>query len=79
MKKTSHLRLDGRIRHDGRSAERRHRAYAEGYRQMDAFTPFPVEGLAEAIGFHKTRLPVDLLIGGLMGASADSFSSGGRM
>ncbi len=28
-----------------------------GYRQMDAYTPFPVEGLAEAMGFHRTRCP----------------------
>ena len=32
------------------------RAYAEGYRRMDAYSPFPVDGLAEAIGFHRTRL-----------------------
>ena len=33
------------------------RAYAEGYREMDAYTPFPVDGLAEAIGFHQTYVP----------------------
>ena len=26
-----------------------------GYRRMDAYTPFPVEELAEALGFHSTR------------------------
>ncbi len=45
------------------------RAYAEGYRQMDAYTPFPVEGLAEAIGFHRTRLPMIVLLGGLFGGA----------
>lgn len=44
------------------------RAYAEGYRRMDAHSPFPVEGLAEAIGFHRTRLPLLVLIAGLVGA-----------
>jgi hypothetical protein len=44
-------------------------AYREGYRRMDAYTPFPVEGLAEAIGFHHTRLPLLVLLGGIMGAS----------
>jgi hypothetical protein len=44
-----------------------HRTYAEGYRQMDAYTPFPVEGLAEAIGFHQTHVPLMCLIGGLIG------------
>jgi hypothetical protein len=42
-------------------------AYAEGYRRMDAYTPFPVEGLAEALGFHRTRLPLIVLLGGLVG------------
>lgn len=43
------------------------RAYAEGYRRMDAYSPFPVEGLAEAIGFDKNRLPLIVLIGGVAG------------
>lgn len=50
-----------------------HRTYAEGYRRIDAFTPFPVEGLAEAIGFHKTRVPLICLIGGLVGCSGGFF------
>ena len=43
------------------------RAHAGGYRQMDAYSPFPVEGLAEAIGFHRTRLPLIVLLGGIAG------------
>jgi hypothetical protein len=43
------------------------RAHAEGYRRMDAYAPFPVEGLAEAIGFHHTRLPLLVLLAGLFG------------
>jgi hypothetical protein len=43
------------------------RAYETGYRQMDAYTPFPVEGLAEALGFHRTRLPLIVLLGGIVG------------
>ncbi len=42
-------------------------AYAHGYRQMDAFTPFPVDDLAESIGFHTNRIPLIVLIGGLVG------------
>ena len=30
---------------------------SEGYRMMEAYTPFPVEGLAEALGFHRNRVP----------------------
>ncbi len=43
------------------------RSYAAGYRQMDAYTPFPVEGLAEAVGFHQTLVPQLCLAGGLAG------------
>jgi hypothetical protein len=43
------------------------RVHAEGYRQMDAYSPFPVEGLAEAIGFRRTWLPLVVLIGGIVG------------
>lgn len=44
-------------------------AYTEGYREMDAYTPFPVHGLAEAIGMHKTRLSMFTLAAGLTGAA----------
>lgn len=43
------------------------RAFAEGYRRMDAYSPFPVDGLAESIGFHSTRIPLIVLIGGIVG------------
>ncbi|HVW00597.1 MAG TPA: DUF3341 domain-containing protein [Planctomycetaceae bacterium] len=44
------------------------RAYAEGYRKMDAYTPMPVEDLAEALGHPYTRIPYLTFIGGLIGA-----------
>jgi hypothetical protein len=44
------------------------RAYAEGYRKLDAYSPLPIHGLSEAIGFHRTRLPLIVLMGGLAGA-----------
>jgi len=43
------------------------RTQHEGYRKVDAYTPYPVEGLSEAIGFHRTRLPLVVLIGGIVG------------
>ncbi len=50
------------------------RAYADGYRRLDAYTPFPVHGLAEAIGFRSNRLPLLVLIGGIVGAGVGFFS-----
>ena len=44
-----------------------HRAYHEGYRAMDAYSPLPIEELHDAIGFHHTRLPLIVLIGGIVG------------
>jgi hypothetical protein len=44
------------------------RAYDAGYRKMDAYSPMPVEGLAEAMGFTRNRLPLIVLIGGITGA-----------
>jgi hypothetical protein len=35
--------------------EAAHRVFAAGFRKIDAYSPFPVDGLAEAIGFHYTR------------------------
>ena len=43
------------------------RAYAEGYRQLNAYAPFPVHGLAAAIGHRGVRLPIIVLIGGIVG------------
>jgi hypothetical protein len=43
---------------------------AAGYKRVDAFTPLPVEGLAEAVGFHHTKLPLVVLIGGVLGGIA---------
>lgn len=43
------------------------RAYGEGYRTMDAYSPFPIEDLHQALGEHDTRLPLIVLIGGLCG------------
>lgn len=43
------------------------KAYAAGYRRMDAYSPFPVEGLSEAIGYHKDSVSLVCLVGALMG------------
>lgn len=49
------------------------KAYAEGYRSIDAFSPFPIEGLAEAIGHEHTNVPLVTLIGGMIGGLGGYF------
>ncbi len=43
-------------------------AHEQGYRKMDAYTPFPIEGLDQALGEHKNWLPLIVLLGGIAGA-----------
>ncbi|HET7435976.1 MAG TPA: DUF3341 domain-containing protein [Thermoanaerobaculia bacterium] len=38
-----------------------------GYTSIDAFSPFPIHGLDEAIGFHKSRLSMIVLAMGVIG------------
>ena len=44
-------------------------AREKGYRKLDAYTPFPIEELSEALHLHKNRLPLIVLIGGILGGS----------
>ena len=48
-------------------------AYERGYRMMEAYTPFPVEGLAEALAFHHSRVPAIVFFGGLLGGLTGYF------
>jgi hypothetical protein len=43
------------------------RTYQAGYKRIDTYTPFPVEGLAEEIGFHRDEVPLVVLVGGIVG------------
>jgi len=43
------------------------KTYAAGYRKMDAYTPMPVDGIAEAIGFKRNWVSTVVLVGGLIG------------
>lgn len=42
-------------------------AYAAGYRKMDAYSPYPIEELSEALHFHS-KLPYLIFVGGVIGA-----------
>ncbi len=48
-------------------------AYAQGYRKMDAYSPFPVEELAEAVGFHNNKMALIVLVGGVLGCLGGYF------
>lgn len=39
-----------------------------GYRKMDAYSPFPVHGLREAVGARRSWIPLIVLIAGVTGA-----------
>ena len=44
-----------------------HCTYQEGYCRFDVYSPFPVEGVAEAMGFTRTRMPLVMFFGGVFG------------
>jgi len=41
--------------------------HARGYRKVDAYTPYPMEEVTEALHLHKTRVPLVVLCGGILG------------
>jgi hypothetical protein len=44
-----------------------------GYRRVEAYSPFPVEGLSEAVGFHRDRVPLFTFLGGVAGGLGGFF------
>jgi hypothetical protein len=44
-----------------------------GYRQLEAYTPFSVEGLAEALELPPSRIPLVTLLGGIVGGAGAFF------
>lgn len=65
--------LHGVMAEFGRSEElvsAARRSYEEGYRRLDAFSPFPIPGLAAAIGRHRGSLPWVVLASGILGGLA---------
>jgi hypothetical protein len=43
------------------------RTYEAGYRRINAYSPYPIEELAEAIGFHRNMVPLATLVCGVLG------------
>jgi len=48
-------------------------ARAKGYRKLDAYSPFPIEELTEALHLHKNKLPLIVLAGGIIGGLTGFF------
>ena len=46
------------------------RARLAGYREMDAYSPIPIEELNDALGLRRTRLPILVFAGGVLGGLA---------
>lgn len=46
---------------------------ARGYTQLEAYTPYAVEGLADALGAPRNRIPLLVLLGGLCGGFGTLF------
>jgi hypothetical protein len=44
-----------------------HQVHAAGYQKVDAFTPYPIEAVSEALGLPRSKMPLIVLIGGLLG------------
>jgi hypothetical protein len=44
-------------------------AREHGYRKLDAYSPFPIEELSDALHLHKNRLPLIVLLGGMTGGT----------
>ena len=45
------------------------KVHEDGYRRIDAYSPFPIEEVSEAIGFGHSRVPLVVLVGGLLGGA----------
>lgn len=41
--------------------------HQQDYRYVEAYSPYPVEGLAESLGFTRSRMPMLVLIGAILG------------
>jgi hypothetical protein len=59
--------LLGEFDSPGELVEAARRTHEKGYRCVDAYSPFPIHDLSEALGLKRTRLPRLVLVGGLLG------------
>jgi hypothetical protein len=72
MKRNWIYGLAAEFENEGALVQAAEETYKKGYRKMDAYTPFPVEGLAEALG-KKNRMPLLVLLSGILGGTSAYF------
>jgi len=48
-------------------------SHQAGYKQLEAYTPYPVEEVWEELGHHRSWLPLIVLVGGIFGCLAGFF------
>lgn len=44
-----------------------HQVHEAGYKKVDAFTPYPIEEVSEALALPRSKMPIIVLLGGLFG------------
>jgi hypothetical protein len=49
------------------------RVRESGYEHVEAYSPFPIDGLAEALGFERNRVPLFTFVGALCGGIGGYF------
>jgi hypothetical protein len=49
------------------------RARDAGYERVEAYAPYPVDGLAEAVGFRRNWVPAIVLVAGILGGVGGYF------
>jgi Protein of unknown function (DUF3341) len=59
--------LIGEFENPGELIEAARRAREEGYRKMDAYSPYPIHELTKALALPRTKLPFLVFIGGVLG------------
>jgi len=51
----------------GKVAAAARKVHAEGYRKVDAYTPYPMEEVIDALHLHHSHVPKVVLAGGILG------------
>ena len=44
-----------------------HQVHKAGFQKVDAFTPYPIEAVSEALELPRSKVPLLVLVGGLLG------------